>query len=216
MTVSHVGGSTRAYISGADTEVTALAQDQGDKLTIAEGGLQEDVNLGDGLDLELYTRPQLAELRKTEEVTGIAVAASGTHSVENVAANAAGGLYAGVAGTTNTTVITGETEAYVDEAKINTTLGSEAQGLHVKASDHAYSHSFVGSVGGLVGQVRESIRQSSNSTRAYIRGSNPVQARCCGNRCPGYPRCIFTGHQCRRRHSRGRRCRYSWYLPSYN
>jgi filamentous hemagglutinin family protein len=179
VTVSHVGGSTRAYISGADTEVTALAQDQGDKLTIAEGGLQEDVNLGDGLDLELYTRPQLAELRKTEEVTGIAVAASGTHSVENVAANAAGGLYAGVAGTTNTTVITGETEAYVDEAKINTTLGSEAQGLHVKASDHAYSHSFVGSVGGGLVGAGAGIDTAvfSNSTRAYIRGSNPVQAR---------------------------------------
>ena len=185
VTVNEISGSTKAYISGSETKetketkVTALAQDEAEKLTIAEGGLQEDVDLGAGLDLGKYTRPDLANLRNTEEVSGIAVVASGTHSVENVVANAGIGAYAGVAGTTNTSVITGTTEAYVDQAGINTTVGTDDQALHVQASDHAYSHDFVGSVGAGIAGVGMGVDTNvfSNSTRAYIKGANPVQAQ---------------------------------------
>ncbi len=182
VTVNNISGNTKAYISGSDTEVTALAKDSSDKLTVNGGQLSSNLDLASGLDLEQYARTDLASLRETEEVTGIAVNASANHSVENIVANVAGGQYGGVAGTMNFSILSGNTEAYIDSAQINPgntavtagTGGSE-QSVSVKASDHAYSNGFVGTVavGGAAGiGLGVDTNVFSNDTRAYIKGSD--------------------------------------------
>ena len=154
VSVIEIGGSTKAYIHGSDTDVTALAEDPDRTLTVAAGGLKDDVDLGRGVDMDHLASFQpvdLKALRRTEEATGVVVNASSTHRVENAVGNAGLGLFAGIGGNTTTSVIAGSTEAYVDQAKINASSRDQAgsaQSISVKASDIAYSHGFSGSVGG--------------------------------------------------------------------
>lgn len=183
VSVNQIGGSTRAFISGADTEVTALAQDANRRISVAQGELQS-VDLGSLIDLEALDptsdwRPQLRQLQRREDVRGVAVNATSTHSIQYMSANLAGGLYAGVAGTIATSVITGSTHAYVDRAAINSVgMSSSVQGLTVKASDHAYSHGIVGTVG--IGAGGVGLASNTNvfvrDTKAYLSNSSAIGA----------------------------------------
>lgn len=139
--VNHIGGSTRAYISGSDTEVTALGLDSSKKMTVAEGALAGPIDLGeallndeDGANVEFEAVQgllvsDLKDRRQTEQVTGVAVNASSTRMIGNVAATVAGGLYVGAAGTTTVNVIAGETHAFVEHSKINTKFPYSSSGM---------------------------------------------------------------------------------------
>jgi hypothetical protein len=180
VTVNVISGDTSAYIDGAGTKVSALAQDSGDTLTVSNGELNGSVDLAGGLDLAKYARTDLKGMRKTAKVTGVAVNATATHSVENIVANLAGGVYAGVAGTTNTSLVTGNTKAYIDTAAINSSgTGSAYQNLSVIAGDHAYSNGFVGALAaGAAGVgIGDDANVFTNTTQAYITNSGTINAK---------------------------------------
>ena len=174
-----ISGDTLAYIDGTATEVSALAKDAAETLTISNGQLTGGVDLAKGLDLAKYARTNLKGMRETEAVTGVAVNATATHSVENLVANIAGGQYAGIGGTTNTSVIKGNTKAYIDTAKINSgETGSANQGITVIAGDHAYANGFVGTMAvGIAGVgLGADTNVFTNTTQAYITNSPDVNA----------------------------------------
>ena len=179
VTVNEISGDTDAYISGADTQISALAQNAGDALTVSDGTLTGSIILDNGLSTG-FIRPDLEAMRHTTQVTGVAVNASATHSVANIVANVAGGTYAGVAGTTNVSLIAGNTKAYIDSASINSSgTGSGNQNLSVIAGDYAYSHGFVGTIAtGWAGVgMGADTNIFKNSTEAYIKNSAAVNAQ---------------------------------------
>ena len=180
VTVNVISGDTQAYISGAGTKVSALAT--GDAQTVDNGKLTGSVDLAKGLDIAKYGRTDLEAMRGSTAVHGVAVNATATHSVENLVANVGGGLYAGVAGTANVSVIKGNTEAYIDGASINSSslgTGAAQQAISVIAGDHAYSNGFAGTlaVGPLGAGVGIGVDTNvfSGNTKAYIQNSG-VQA----------------------------------------
>src|SRR5690606_1328694 len=90
--VNVIGGETKAFIAdecthdtcaSVGTEVSALAKDAAQTLTVNTGALSADVDLASGLDLTKYGRTDLASLRETEQVTGLSVNASATHNAES-------------------------------------------------------------------------------------------------------------------------------------
>ncbi|MDR3566097.1 MAG: leukotoxin LktA family filamentous adhesin [Negativicutes bacterium] len=183
VTVNEISGATQAYISGSATQVSGLSKNAADVLTVSDGKLNASVDLAGGLDLGIFGRTDLKAMRETTAVNGVAVNATATHSVENIVANVGGGLYAGVAGTTNVSIITGNTTAYIDSAKINpASLGtaSSSQDVSVIAGDHAYSNGFVGTlaVGPLGAGIGIGVDTNvfGNTTRAYIQNSAEVRA----------------------------------------
>ncbi|HEX6971983.1 MAG TPA: hypothetical protein VF234_07170, partial [Limnochordia bacterium] len=186
LSVNHLGGSTKAYIAGSDTEVSALAR--GGALTVDGGALSGDVDLAAGLDPQafVFNESALKGLRTTRQVQGVAVNASATHNINNVAVSGGASIYGvGGAGTVNTNVITGTTAAYVDGAAINawTPPGEQpgaGQSLDVSASDHAYAFSLAGAVAagtltglGAAGDNNVFVR----NTEAYVRDSGRIGAR---------------------------------------
>lgn len=183
VTVNKIGGSTKAHISGSTTEVAARAADSTQKLTVNQGELTGAVNLAQGVDLASYARTNLAALRRTEQVTGVAVNAAATHSVETINTNVGGGQFAGVAGTFNVNIIGGETSAFVDSANINkagTPAAGAGQAVQVKASDHAYANGFVGTLaigplGAGVGAAVD-VNVFDRDTRAYVLNSPDVRS----------------------------------------
>lgn len=177
VTVNVISGDTEAYISGDTTKVTALAHGTG--LTISDGTLSGSVDLADALALDTYGRTDLKSKRNTKMVNGVAVNATATHSVENLVANVAGGLYAGVAGTTNVGVLEGNTSAYIDSARINISgTGSSSQAVSVIAGDAAYSNGFVGTlaVGAAGVGIGLDTNVFNNSTTAYVKDSQALNA----------------------------------------
>ncbi len=186
VTVSELGGRTSAYIQGEETSVTALAKDSSKSVEVAEGGLTGSLNLESALEVEQVENfnplLDLASYRKTKQVTGVAVNASGTHHIQNFGANAAVGFWAGVGGITNVSVIAGTTEAYVRGAAINGRDAGSAgagQSLHVGASDHAFSYGAILSAAAGVGGVGAAINTNvfDRDTRAYVRESDQVDAK---------------------------------------
>ncbi len=183
VTVNEIGGTTEAYIAGSDTQVAALASDSTQSVTIAAGGLTSPINLDNGVDIEHYGRTDLKSKLATETVHGVAVNAAASHSIENIAANVAGGYYAGVGATVSVNHIGGKTQSYIDGAKINAdtdaTANPSLQALSVKAADHAYSNGFVGTVAaGAAGfGVATDVNTFERTTTAKVVNSGEVRAK---------------------------------------
>lgn len=178
--VNKIDGSTRAAIAGAGTQVSALAQDAGDKLTVNSGSLNGLATLADGDDLGHFAQSDLAGMRGTTQVSGVAVNAAATHAIESLSANAAGGMYVGAAGTVNVNLIGGSTSATIDQASINQAAGADvAQQLDVRASDHAYANGFVGALaGGIAGVGMAS--DTNTFERSTLAGIADSQAKARG------------------------------------
>lgn len=184
VTVNKIGGTTQAYVSGAQTEVNARARDAGSTMTVNAGDLAgAGVDLGSGLSIAEYNNAAytLADLRATESTSGLAVNASATHQLETIVANIGGGLYAGIAATTNVNLVGGETKAYIDAATVNggVNTGAGAQNVSVKAADHAYANGFVGTVaaGGAGVGLGADANAFQRATRAYVSNGAQVNAR---------------------------------------
>ena len=172
ISINEISGSTKAYVDGVSTRVTGRAKGS-ELLTINSGGLQDDVNLADQVDLATYSKLDLKAKKATEDVSGVAVVASATQHIESIGVNVAGGaIAAGVVENINT--IGGSTQAYVLNARINSeNAGAEIdQGVHVVAGNTAYANSFIGNIavgGGALG-VGADIHTVSRTTRAYTLG----------------------------------------------
>ncbi|WP_439538023.1 beta strand repeat-containing protein [Methyloversatilis sp.] len=156
VTVNEITGTTEAAIKGS--EVAARAQ-QGTGVSVNTGEVA-GANLRDSID-EMNTEgggysssnpfvaPDLIASRGKEYVRGIAVNALATHHTTTGVANVGGGLYAGVAVTASVSLIGGETLATVTDSVLNggdNTGASDAQAVSIRAADHAYGNTFIGSI----------------------------------------------------------------------
>ncbi|WP_018410451.1 leukotoxin LktA family filamentous adhesin [Methyloversatilis thermotolerans] len=196
ISVNEITGTTEAAIRGS--EVAARAR-LNDNLSINSGEIG-GVDLRDSIDRmstsgggystsDPFVAPDLAASRGSENMRGLAVNASATHQTTTAVANVGGGLFAGVAATISTTIIDGETRATISDSLINggdnSTAGS-AQAVSVKASDHAYGNTFIGSIAiGIAGVGasadvnvfdRDTTAGVSDSTLT-ARGASTVKAR---------------------------------------
>jgi filamentous hemagglutinin family protein len=156
VTVNEITGTTEAAIRGS--EVAARAQ-QGTGVSVNDGEVA-GANLRDSID-EMNTEgggyssgnpfvaPDLTASRGKVNVRGIAVNALATHHTSTGVANVAGGLYAGVALTASASVIGGETLATVSDSVLNggdNSGASALQAVSIRAADHAYGNTFIGSI----------------------------------------------------------------------
>jgi filamentous hemagglutinin family protein len=156
VTVNEITGTTEAAIRGS--EVAARAQ-QGTGVSVNNGEVA-GANLRDSID-EMNTEgggyssgnpfvaPDLTASRGKVNVRGIAVNALATHHTSTGVANVAGGLYAGVALTASASVIGGETLATVSDSVLNggdNSSASAQQSVSIRAADHAYGNTFIGSI----------------------------------------------------------------------
>ena len=90
----------------------------------------------------------LADLRGESTYKGIAVSASGTHTIKSLLVNAgAAGQGAAVNGTFNVNEIGGSTKALVDKAQLkDSTLGGSEEDVNIVARDYSNSYGLVGTV----------------------------------------------------------------------
>lgn len=151
VSVNRLSGTTEAKIDGGTTRVSAQA---GSELgvQVAQGALSAGTVQLDGSADERWKAitdfgdADLKGRQQTERVTGVAVNASATHTIEAASGNVAAGL-GGVGGVANVNVIGGATRALVSDATINGEAGAHArQQLSVKASDHALANGVLGNV----------------------------------------------------------------------
>jgi filamentous hemagglutinin family protein len=187
--VNHISGTTKAYIDGATTQVDGRGFSDTEKLTVKSGALTSGVDLAAAYDnvtangggLGSWGRIDLAGRKADEQVRGVAVNASASHSIEDIVVNVAGGLYAGVGGVTNVNVIAGETSAYVKGARVNRDVSDQnpahaGQSLSIKASDHSFTNGFAGSLtagaAGIGGAIETNVL--SRTTKAYVEGAANV------------------------------------------
>ena len=190
VTVNEVSGRTAAYIAGESTSVTALATDANKTVEVADGDLEApdleallERALDEG-DAPSVDRPavDLASLRRTTHVRGVAVNASGLQNVQNFSTNVSGaGLGVALNGMTNVNLISGATEAYIAGARINESggVGSSRQSVYVGASNHALDYSIVAAGTGGLGAAGGAANGASfeRSTRAFVEESDAVIAR---------------------------------------
>ena len=141
-------GGTNASIGGSTTQVTALASNSGDTLTVDTGGLASPVNLS---DINSLTSPVATGLTlATKTVTGVAVNAASTEQIDVAALSLGLSKQIGVAANIVTNVTGGTTSAIVDQASIDQGAGTAGSGqtVDVSASDNAYTADLVGSIAG--------------------------------------------------------------------
>lgn len=175
-TVNSIEGDTSAYIEGSTTNVTALAKDANDKLSVNTGDLVTGVNLADQIDLAKYNKLDLKSKKAKQDVTGVAVNASSTQHIENISTNVAGGSSLAVGAAMSVNAIGGNTQAYVLNAKINNdnTDAQAGQKVAITASNIAYDNSFIGtvSVGGSAGGLGADTHLMNRNTTAYAVGGS--------------------------------------------
>ncbi|MFZ5505885.1 MAG: leukotoxin LktA family filamentous adhesin [Pseudomonadota bacterium] len=158
-TVNEITGTTEALIDGSSVAARA---ESATGVTV-NNGVVADPELSDTIDAianqdengppaysssNPFEAPDLTASRGTQQVRGIAVNALATHQTTNVVANIAGGLYAGVAATASVSIIGGETSAKVTDSVLNggdNSGASSAQAVSVRAADHSYGTTFIGS-----------------------------------------------------------------------
>ncbi|MDY0056584.1 MAG: leukotoxin LktA family filamentous adhesin [Methyloversatilis sp.] len=158
-TVNEITGTTEALIDGSSVAARA---ESATGVTV-NNGVVADPELSDTIDAianqdengppaysssNPFEAPDLTASRGTQQVRGIAVNALATHQTTNVVANIAGGLYAGVAATASVSIIGGETSARVTDSVLNggdNSGASSAQAVSVRAADHSYGTTFIGS-----------------------------------------------------------------------
>jgi filamentous hemagglutinin family protein len=129
---------TKAEVTGAGTQVTALGQGAAAKV---DNGALSGAGALKGQQLK-------------DDLRGVAVVASSTSEVENYALSAAGGGSAAVAATVSIAMLGGSTKAELtDGARLNTALGSTEQEARVAAYHHdtILSGTGGGAVGGSAG-----------------------------------------------------------------
>lgn len=190
VTVNILGGHIRALIEGAGTQVTGLAR-SGTGLSVAQGDIA-DLGLGSliaglvDIDPDHFDsanwRPDLSGQLQRGLVRGVAVNAAGTHSIVNVVGNAAGGMAAGIAGTTSVSVVAGSTRAYVADAALNASdvnRASAHQTVSIQATDHAYNHDFVGTMAAGIAGVGVGVDTVvfDRTTQAYLDDSQARAAQ---------------------------------------
>ncbi|HEY9193651.1 MAG TPA: leukotoxin LktA family filamentous adhesin, partial [Methyloversatilis sp.] len=156
VTVNEISGTTEAAIKSS--RVAARAK-QGTGVSVNTGEVA-DVDLRASIDamstegggyssINPFHAPDLTASRGKENVRGIAVNALATHQTTTAVANIAGGLYAGVAVTASVNLIGGLTSATVSDSVLNggdNTGASAAQAVSIRAADHAYGNTFIGSI----------------------------------------------------------------------
>jgi len=182
VSVNQIDSSTKAYISGAGTKVSALAKST-DGLGLSDGMDEfkfsvfiatqadqaengEDGNGGsyDKLDLASKINPEI-------ENTGVTINATSRQNIDALGATAGVGSYGGLGATANVNVIGGETNAYIDTASVNEQVGADArQKLAVVAEDHTYTNAFVGAIGSGAAGLGAAVDATviDRSTQAYI------------------------------------------------
>ncbi|MDP3288973.1 MAG: hypothetical protein Q8M64_11755, partial [Methyloversatilis sp.] len=156
VTVNEITGTTEAAIRSS--EVAARAK-QGTGVSVNNGEVAganlrasiDEMNTAGGgySSTNPFVAPDLTAARGKEAVRGIAVNALATHHTSTAVANVAGGLYAGVALTASASVIGGETLATVSDSVLNGGDNSDAsaqQSVSIRAADHAYGNTFIGSI----------------------------------------------------------------------
>jgi filamentous hemagglutinin family protein len=182
-TVNEIGGATEAAIRGSS--VAARAQ-QGSGVSVNTGEIG-GVNLRASIDRmnqsgggysssNPFVAPDLVASRTRENVRGIAVNATSTHQTTTAVANVAGGTFAGVAATVSMNIIGGATTATVTDSVLNggdNSAASAAQAVSIKAADHAYGNTFIGSIAvGLAGVgASADVNVFDRDTRAGVSGS---------------------------------------------
>lgn len=182
-TVNEIGGATEAAIR--DSSVAARAQ-QGSGVSVNTGEIG-GVNLRASIDRmnqsgggysssNPFVAPDLVASRTRENVRGIAVNATSTHQTTTAVANVAGGSFAGVAATVSMNIIGGATTATVTDSVLNggdNSAASNAQAVSIKAADHAYGNTFIGSIAvGLAGVgASADVNVFDRDTRAGVSGS---------------------------------------------
>ncbi|WP_171019802.1 leukotoxin LktA family filamentous adhesin [Hydrogenophaga sp. 2FB] len=170
--INDMHAATTAQVSGSGTRVTALGNG-------AAAQVDNGLLAGNG---SLDTRQQQDALR------GVAVVASSTAELENIAVSAAGGGSAAVAATVSVALMGGSTTAQLsDGAQLNASLGNAAQQARVAAFHHdaIVSGTGGGAVGGNagVGGAVDTITVSHTTTArvqdadAQARQALAVQAR---------------------------------------
>jgi filamentous hemagglutinin family protein len=193
VSVNEIEGSTQAYIRGAGTSVTALANST-DGLGLSNGivdfnfgdliGSQadraEDGEDGDGASASTYEKLDLtAQINTDTENTGVTINATSRQNIDALGATAGVGLYGGLGATANVNVIGGETKAYIDSASVNDQAGADSrQKLAVVAEDHTYTNAFVGAIGGGAAGLGAAVDTTviDRSTQAYIIDASHVEA----------------------------------------
>ncbi|WP_210546939.1 leukotoxin LktA family filamentous adhesin [Rhodoferax sp. PAMC 29310] len=155
---------TKAEVTGAGTQVTALGQ--GDAAKVDNGTLS-----GAGA---------LKGQQKKDDLRGAAVVSSSTSEVENYAVSAAGGGSGAVAGTVSIAILGGSTTAEVTGgAQLNAVFGDAEQEARVAAYHHDTMVSKTGGVaaGGSAGAGGAAdTAVVSHTTRAKVSGAQ-VQAQ---------------------------------------
>lgn len=192
--VNEIGGVTKAYIAGSGTEVTALAQNAGRKIEVANGELTDgatplNFNIYESVDAKQSLDTSQLELVEVslgqhlvkDQVSGVVVNATATHSVLTVVANVSAGIV-GAGGNTGVNLLLGETAAYIKEAKINTAAADNAgvnQAATVSAVDLAHYYGMEGTVAGGLAAVGGGVEADvmTRKTEAYIVDSEAVRAK---------------------------------------
>ncbi len=191
--VNYIGSGTYAYISGAGTDVTALASDAGDTLSVQNGGTLTNgssfqANITKLSSLADYNAPTPAE--NSISLTGLAVNAASLNTTSqevfvasfsfNPEGSAALSAVAGVS------VAGGTTSAYIKNAGINqsqsATVGGNTynagtgQQVNVTASSHDLGALFaLGAAAGttdFAGAATVGVQSFNGNTNAYITGSD--------------------------------------------
>lgn len=180
-TVNTIEGDTKAYVDGTETKVTGLAKDADDLMSVNTGELSSAVDLEKQVAIDTYNNLDLKSQKAKENVAGVAINASSTQHIENISANIAGGkaFGAGVSGSVNE--VSGTTQAYSNNAEINSdNVGAgESQDVQISASNVSYDNSFIGSVavGTAAGGVGADSHVLSRTTKAYVSGGTVDAAK---------------------------------------
>jgi filamentous hemagglutinin family protein len=158
-TVNEITGTTEALIDGSSVaaraeSTTGVTVNNGAVADPSLSGTIDAIAGQEENDPPLYSSddpfspPDLTTSRGTQQVRGIAVNALATHQTTNFVANLAGGFYAGVAATASVNLIGGETSAKINNTVLNggdNGGASAAQAVSVRAADHSYGTTFIGS-----------------------------------------------------------------------
>src|SRR5450830_1246398 len=141
--VNLIDSSTEAGISGGTTSVTALGNGNG--LAVDNGTLSNAPDTSAWALAQQFS-PAADLVANTETVHGLAVRATSLQQVGQVSLSAGVALTplasAAVTGLSNTSIIAGDTLAYIDDASINSSNGgaNAAQQVSIGAASHSFSY----------------------------------------------------------------------------
>ncbi|MCM2679612.1 leukotoxin LktA family filamentous adhesin [Echinimonas agarilytica] len=201
VSVNQITSTTQAYISGAGTQVNALANSAtglavtngisdfdfaSEVSSVAEAA--ENGEDGEGSTDSDYEKIALeSKLNADTKATGVIVNARSMQNVDSIGATAGVGFYAGIAATGNVNILGGETRAYVNNATLNSVAGAnDRQSVAVVAEDHTYTNAVVGAIGGGAAGIgaavdtvimeRETLASIQNNATVNSEGNTKINA----------------------------------------